>query len=108
MRSGEQVAVGIQRDLPDDLAVGDWVAETGFSPIPQIPFEAHKLLEQRVVIKILEGLKDQTGMKMAEDGYEAMVEKFTQLVTPRVDGAPQKLVSRRGLRAYARSSPRMW
>lgn len=94
--------------LPEDLAVGDWIAPTGFSPIAQIPYEAHKLLEQRVVIKILEGLKDKTGMDMAQEGYKAMVEKFTQLVTPRVDGAPQKLVSRRGLRAYSRASPRMW
>lgn len=92
--------------LPTDLAVGDWVAETGFSPIPQIPYELHRLLEQRTVMKILEGLKDKTGLELAKDAYKEMVAEIFPMVTPRADGAPQKLVSRRGIRAYNRGL--MW
>ena len=89
--------------LPSDLAVGDYVAEYGFSPIPQIPYEVHRLLEQRVVIKIMEGLKDSTGLKLAKDAYEEQVTQFRALVNPRVDGTPQKLVSRQGIAGYSRS-----
>lgn len=91
--------------LPSDLAVGDWVAEAGFSPVAQIPVDVHPLLEQRAVIKMLEGLKDKTGLELAKNSYDSMVETFTKLVNPRVDGSPQKIVSRRGIGAYNRSSP---
>lgn len=91
--------------LPTDLAVGDWVAEAGFSPIPQIPVDIHPLLEQRTIIKILEGMKDATGLGLAKDAYQAMVDSLTTLINPRVDGSPQKIVSRRGIGAYNRSSP---
>lgn len=86
--------------LPSDLAVGDWVAETGYSPIAQVPYEVHPLLQQRTVMKILEGMKDRTGLELATKAYDDMVAQFAGLVTPRVDGTPQKLVSRRGIRAY--------
>lgn len=94
--------------LPEDLAVGDWIAETGFSPIPQIPYELHPLIEQRVIIKCLEGMKDKSGMELAKASYEEMIEKFGLLVSPRVDGTPQKIVSRRGVAAFNRSSGVSW
>lgn len=91
--------------LPSDLAVGDWVAETGFSPIPQIPYDLHPLLEQSTVILILRGLKDRTGVELAEAEYKKMLQKFGLVVNPRVDGAPQKIVSRRGIGAFSRGGP---
>lgn len=90
--------------LPSDLAVGDWVAETGFSPIPQIPYDVHPLLEQRAVIKIFEAMKDKVGMELAEKSYKEMLERFGFLVNPRVDGAIQKVVSRRGIAAHIRNT----
>lgn len=89
-------------DLPSDLAVGDWVAETGFSPIPQIPYEIHRLLEQRTVVKIMSGMKDKSGKEMAKEDYKDMLESLGFLVNPRVDGAVQKIVSRRGIAYYNR------
>ena len=94
--------------LPSDLAVGDYVAETGFSPIPQIPYEVHRLLEQRVVVKIMEGLKDSTGRKLAIDNYDEMVKEFERIVTPRVDGAPKKVVSTRGIARHMGSIGVRW
>lgn len=78
--------------LPTDLAIGDWVALSGQSPIAQIPFEVHNLLSQRGVIKILEGLKDAQGLQMAADVYKDMVDKFKLIVTPRADGSPKRIV----------------
>lgn len=91
-----------QDALPSDLEVGDWVAETGFSPIPQIPYELHRLLEQRAVVKIMSGLKDKSGKEMAKEDYKEMLENLGFLVNPRVDGAVQKIVSRRGIAFYNR------
>lgn len=88
--------------LPTDLAVGDYVAEAGFSPIAQIPYEIHPLLEQRVAIKILEGLGDANGVKMAKDSFNEMVDTSFGLVNPRVDGTPQKIVARRGIGSFSR------
>jgi len=79
--------------LPTRLEVGDWVCISGEAPLVQIPYEVHKLLEQRVVVKIMEGLGDTTGLQAAADVYKDMKDKFTTLVTPRADDSPKRLVS---------------
>ncbi len=78
-------------DLPTDLAEGDWVAEEGETPIPQIPYEAFPLLTQLTVLKALEANRDTEGMKNAMAMLEEMKKSFLQIITPRVDGSPVKL-----------------
>jgi hypothetical protein len=78
--------------LPTGLSVGDWVAPSGLSPIAQIPYEVFNILEQRVVIKLLEDMKDSEGLKNAADVYKDMVDKFRTLVSPRADGSPKRIV----------------
>lgn len=78
--------------IPTGLSAGDWISQSGFSPIPQIPYEVFNILEQRAVIKILEDLKDSEGLKNAADVYKDMVDKFRVLVTPRADGSPKRIV----------------
>jgi hypothetical protein len=90
--------------LPTDLAVGDWIAEAGFSPIAQIPYDLHPLLDQSTLIAVLDGLKDKGGKDMAQETYKEMVDTYAKLVNPRVDGAPQKIVSRRGIGAFIRGA----
>lgn len=90
--------------LPTGMIVGDWVAEQGFSPIPQIPYELHNILAQRTVIKILEDMGDRAGMDSAVQVYQDMEDKFRALVSPRSDGTPQKLVSGGGIGSYVRGN----
>jgi hypothetical protein len=78
--------------LPTDLAVGDWVCPSGFSPIPQIPYEVFNILEQRCTIKLLEDMKDSEGLKNAAEVYTNMVDRFRTLVSPRADGSPKRIV----------------
>jgi plasmid stabilization system protein ParE len=92
--------------LPAGMAVGDWVAEQGFSPIPQIPYEVFNILAQRAVIKVLEDMGDREGMNAAIKVYEDMADKFRGLVSPRSDGTPQKLVSGGGIGAFVRGNSR--
>ncbi len=89
--------------LPTGTAVGDWISESGFSPIAQIPYEIFPLLCQRGVIKILSGLGDANGLKEAADIYKDMVDKFKIMVTPRADGSPKRLVSNGGVFRSSRS-----
>lgn len=77
--------------LPTGIAVGDWVAVAGESPIAQIPWEIHQLLDQRAAFKILEALGDPNASTSGAV-YKDMVDKFRVMVTPRADGSPKRIV----------------
>ena len=87
-------------ELPDDLVVGDWIAEEGETPIPQVPYEAFPLLTQLTIIKTLEANRDTDGMKNAMATLEEMKKSFLQIITPRVDGSPIKLGGTDGISNY--------
>jgi hypothetical protein len=66
------------------VAVGDWIALQGQTPIPQIPVEFRPLLEQRVVSKVYE-LQGYLDKKAASDKALEELEQATfSLITPRV------------------------
>ncbi len=83
--------------IPTGMAVGQWVAESRTSPIPQLAYEAHKLIAQRGAIKLCEALEATTAMKSAEANYEKMASAFLGTITPRVQTGPKKIVNRTGL-----------
>lgn len=80
--------------LPSTLAIGDWLAVAGESPIPQVPPELHPLLAQRTVVKVLEALGDIQAMQTAEGKLEKMEQNALHLISPRSDGNPKKLNNR--------------
>jgi hypothetical protein len=90
--------------LPTSLAVGDWVAEAGESPIAQIPYDGHDLLAQLAAIKVLEGQGDPNLIKFAQDKAMIMEADFLAVISKRVETQPKKIVSRRGLMDYQRSN----
>lgn len=77
----------------DNIAVGDWIALEGFSPIPQIPVEAHKVLAQATVVKCMEAMGDREGMQAAEMNLKKVMEQMFKIISPRVDGAPKKVTN---------------
>lgn len=83
--------------LPSSVAIGDWVALANYSPIPQIPVEAHLLLAQYGTAKVLEAMGDMSGMNAALGKAEQMKQQFLMIITPRVEGSVIKLVSRSGI-----------
>lgn len=85
------------------LAVGDWVARAGVSPVPQIPYEVHDLLAQRSACKVLEGLADQNGLASAERVYDEMIGNFLSMVSPRADDSPKRIVRSNSLWGGSRS-----
>lgn len=77
----------------EDIEVGQWCAQEGFSPIPQIPIEAHKVLAQATVVKCLEAMGDKEGMQVAEAKLQQNIEAMFKIIGPRVDGAPKKVTT---------------
>ena len=83
--------------LPSGMVVGDYVAESGESPIPQIPYEGFPFLAQLGVIKVLEGIGDKSGLAVARDDKITARKDFIQIISPRVEEKPRKTIAHRGL-----------
>lgn len=85
-------AITFTTSLPSNLAVGDYVALAGESPVPQIPQELHPLLVQMTVSRVLESMENP-----AQAASEARCEKLkaaaVALLSNRVQGAPKKFKS---------------
>lgn len=77
----------------DGIAVGDYVALEGYSPIPQLPVEAHKILAQAAVVKALEAMGDVQGMQTAEAKLQQNLTSMLTLISPRVTGEVKKVVN---------------
>ena len=82
--------------LPAGLAVGDWVSEANFSPIPQMPVECHRLLEALTAARILQYTGD-PAFSVMQAMAEGMKKDLIQVLSPRVDGSPQKIPIRNRL-----------
>lgn len=83
-------------DLPTGLTVGDWVSEANFSPIPQMPVECHRLLETLTAARILQYTGD-PAFQVMQAMAEGMKRDLIQILSPRVDGSPQKIPIRNRL-----------
>ena len=79
--------------LPSAVAIGDWLALSEYTPIPEIPFEFQPLLAQLGVCRGLEATGDSQGLQNAS----AMVDKYRKaavgLITPRDQSTAKKIVS---------------
>lgn len=69
----------------------------GETAIPHIPAEAHPALAQAVAVKALEALGDRDGMAAAQTKLGMMLDQLQVTLSPRVDGAPQKVAARHGI-----------
>lgn len=80
--------------IPEDLEVGDFLALSGESCIPNVPTELHMVLAQRVAQRVLEALGDTEGLNNATAKVIEMESKLTTMISSRVEGAPRKVVNR--------------
>lgn len=83
--------------LPSGLAIGDWVALAGETPIPQLPVEFHSVLALRTAISILRALGHEKEADSKQKELEKLEERVLGLVSPRVEGEPKKVISRTGV-----------
>lgn len=80
-----------------NLSVGNWVSESCTSPIAQIPYEAHGLLELHAAVALLKAMKDKTGADSLNEDIKRSEEMFLKVITPRIEGAPKKVINRNGI-----------
>ena len=82
--------------IPSGLSIGDWVSEANLSPIPQIPVEAHRLLEILTAARILQYSGDPSFTVFQAEAEQAKRD-LIQVISPRVDGSPRKIPIRNRL-----------
>lgn len=75
------------------VAVGDWIATAGYTPIPELMNEFFPILAQRTVVKLLEASGDREGAQIAAEMAKEMVYDATKLITPREQFGLKKCVS---------------
>lgn len=92
-------------DIPDDLAVGDWLCLAGESPIPQIPLDAFPLLAQQGLYVTLLGLNDGPGAEKAKIKRDELLESTIRLVGIRSEDDPMTIVSGENIGNYAMTAP---
>lgn len=90
--------------LPSDLAVGDFVALAGQSPICNAPLELHDVLAQRALVSYLESQGDPKA-QVAGKTLDRMREDALAILSPRVEDTPTKLINYNGP-GWLRSSRR--
>jgi hypothetical protein len=66
------------------VAVGDWIALSNQTPVPQIPVEFRPLLEQRVVSKIYELQGYLEKMKASDEKLKELENDTFSLISPRI------------------------
>jgi hypothetical protein len=82
-------------DMPSRLAVGDYVALAGETPLIQLPPELRPVLAQATACQMLSNMK----LPGADDGMkrlETEIKAATVLLTPRVHGETKKIIARHG------------
>ena len=74
------------------VKVGDWVAQSNCSPIPQVPVATLPLFEQMIVIKIMETMNDRHVLENAKADYMDMEKQVRMTLFPRVDSSYKKAI----------------
>lgn len=81
-------------DIPDNLAVGDYINFASESIVPQLPTELHAVLAQRVAVAALEALGDFEGLARAQQRLEMMEKSTLTILDNRVESAVEKVRNR--------------
>ncbi len=84
-------------DLPADLAVGDFIALAGQSPVPQLTANLRPLLAQATICRILESQGDNNNIEVAQAKLKQMTKDSMALLQDRTEGNPKKIVNRTGI-----------
>lgn len=95
----------ITLDDVSGISVGDYVALEGYSPVPQLPVEAHKVLAQAAAVKCLEAMGDTQGMQVGESKLQQNLAALLDVIAPRVSGEVLKVVN---LNSPWKNSGRFW
>lgn len=80
-------------DTVEGISVGDYVSLEGYSPVPQLPVEAHKVLAQAAAVQCLQSMGDAQGMQVAAASLQKNLADMLNLIAPRVTGEVKRVVN---------------
>lgn len=80
--------------LPSGLAIGDYVAPFGTTPIPNIPDELQSVLAEFTVAKILKSMGQNDEANIANQTASSLLDNVTSMLKPRIAGANKKFKTR--------------
>lgn len=89
-------------NVPDDIIVGDYIALSHESIIPNLPPELHNVLAERTCARILSAIGDQQGLAATMQHIQEMEKRQGTLIDNRVENAPQKVLNRSSLLRYGK------
>jgi hypothetical protein len=75
------------------VAVGDWVAAAGYTPIPEIMSDFFPILCQMTAVKLLEATGDREGMAAAKADCNELTANALKMITPRETFGLKKVVA---------------
>jgi hypothetical protein len=93
--SGEVRITIATADLPDELQVGDHVAISGETKVPQLPADLHAMLCQAAACRMLEAQGD-SNLEKAEKTLTKMMDAALSIIDTRTEGNPQKILNTGG------------
>lgn len=93
--SGSTVTVSLA--LAAKLSVGDWICNESETPVPQYAEEYSALLVSQVTEEVLRSLGDLVGAQAEGADRQDLKDTLNELGGNRDEGAPRKIVSRRGI-----------
>jgi len=82
------------------LAIGDYMCLSEQAPVIQIPRDLYSLLAQAVAVKIAEAMGDYNGLQATKARFKEMQASVLNLITPRVEGEPLKVISNNTIMKY--------
>jgi len=85
------------------IAASDWLIQSEYSPVPQIPMEWQEYLAESVVCYIMESVGDSEGFQRAQARKEEIKNNALSVISSRVDGQSKKIVSPRNRGYYYNS-----
>ena len=71
---------------------GDYLCQSGTTPIPNIPEDFHPVLAQAATIRCLISMSDVKGLQTAQMSYTRMLESMSSKASERVSTSPTKIV----------------
>jgi hypothetical protein len=83
--------------IPSGLAVGDFIAPAGKSPVIQLPDESYPYLETCLAMRVLKTIGDFDGAKLLESDKDEEEKALKMILAPRISGETTKIINRRGI-----------
>ncbi len=91
----------------DAVEIGDWICLAGEAVVPGLPLELHPVLVQAAVVRMAEGLGDETYQYHRAE-LDRMLQAGGYLFDTRVESEPKKMVSRQGQALYGGGGRMRW